>query len=195
MPAATFGASIVRDLGQGLTYYRVHVLPADLPTPPSGRPGACVIDLRYSKSDEASAATLRAWIKFNVSVHTPVFVLENGETEPSLLAALPGNGQPGLVILAPFSAKIAPDIAVHVTAQDDKGAYDALEKGTDMKALLTDYPDKVRIDEAYLEKEHIADADSPDPAEDKTPVPRPVTDPMLQRAVQLHRGLIALKRI
>lgn len=188
-PAAT----LVRDLGKGLTYYRVHELPADQPSPQSGRPGACIVDLRYAKSDEPSAATLRAWIKFNVSVHAPVFVLENAQTDPALLAALPGNGQPGLVVLAPVTDNVAPDIAVHVTPEQDRRAYQALEKGADVGTLLRDFPDKPRIDEAYLEKEHISDSDAPDTPEDKTPLP--LTDPLLQRAVQLHRGLLALKRI
>jgi hypothetical protein len=187
-------ASIVRDLGLGLTYYRVHRLPDDQPSPPSGRPGACILDLRYAKSDEASAATLRAWIKFNVSVHAPVFVLENAATDPALLEAVPGGGQPGLIILAPVGAKIGPDIAVRVGPREDRKAYDALDKGADVTSLLSDYPDKPRIDEAYLEKEHIPDSEAPEVPTEKLP-PRPLTDPMLQRAVQLHRGLLALKRV
>jgi hypothetical protein len=188
-------ATLVRDLGQGLTLYRVHDLPADQPSPQSGRPGACVLDLRYAKSDEPSAATLRAWIKFNVSVHSPVFILENPQTDPALLAALPGSSQAGLLVLGPISDKIAPDIAVHVTAEEDRKAYDALEKGALVASLLSDYPDKPRVDEAYLEKEHIADSEAPEFPTDKAPPPLPLTDPLLQRAVQLHRGLIALKRI
>jgi hypothetical protein len=188
-------ATLVRDLGQGLTYFRVHDLPGDQPSPPSGRPGACVIDLRFAKSDDASAATFRAWVTFNLSAHTPVFILENTQTDAALLAALPGGAHPGLFVLAPISARISPDIAVHVTEDADKKAYDALEKGADVGSLLSDYPDKPRIDEAYLEKEHIADSDAPDEPTDKPAPPVPLTDPMLQRAVQLHRGLLALRRI
>jgi hypothetical protein len=188
-------ATLPRDLGKGLTYYRVHELPADQPSPLAGRPGACIIDLRYAKADEASAATLRAWIKFNVSVRAPIFVLENAQTDPSLLAAIPGSGQPGLVVLAPFTDRVAPDVAVHVSPADDRRAYEALEKGADVGSLLSDYPDKPRVDEAYLEKEHIADSEAPDVPSEKAAPPLPLTDPLLQRAVQLHRGLLALKRI
>jgi hypothetical protein len=187
------GATLVRDLGKGLTYYRVHELPNDQPSPQSGRPGACIVDLRFAKSDEASASTLRAWIKFNVSVRAPIFVLENAHTDPSLLAAVTGSGQPGLVLLAPATDKVAPDITVHVSPAEDRRAYDALEKGAEVGTLLSDYPDKPRIDEAYLEKEHIADSEAPDvPADKAAP---PLTDRILQRAVQLHRGLLALKRL
>jgi hypothetical protein len=90
---------------------------------------------------------------------------------------------------------MAPLISVNVSPEADRRAYDALEKGSDVQSLLSDYPDKPRIDEAYLEKEHIADSDAPDVISDKPPPPRPLVDAMLQRAVQLHRGLLALKKI
>ena len=194
---AASGTTLVRDLGQGLAYYRVRELPQDLPSPQpaSGRPGACVLDLRFARAGETEAATLRAWVKFNVSAHTPIFVLENSKTAASLLAALPGNGPSGLIVLAPESDRTAPDIAVRVSPEDDKRAYDALESGASVESLLSDYPDKPRIDEAYLEKEHISDSDAPDVPTDKALPPRPQVDAVLQRAVQLHRGLVALKRV
>jgi hypothetical protein len=188
-------AALVRDLGQGLAYYRVHVIPQDQPAPASGRPGACVLDLRFAKSDELGASALKAWVTFNVSPHAPIFVLENSQTDPALLAVFPAQGPAGLVVLAPVSAHIGPRIAVIVSPEDDAKAYDALEKGADVQTLLNDYPEKLRIDEAYLEKEHIADSDTPDLPTDKPMPPRPLVDSMLQRAVQLHRGLLALKKI
>jgi hypothetical protein len=188
-------ATLVRDLGQGLTYYRVRDIPQDQPSPTTGRPGACVLDLRYAKADETGASVLKDWVMFNVSTKAPVFVLENAQTDPALLAVLPAKGPPGLVVLAPASARIAPAIAVLVSPEDDRKAYDALEKGADIQSLISDYPDKPRIDEAYLEKEHIADSDTPEIPTDKPLPPRPLVDPMLQRAVQLHRGLLALRKI
>jgi hypothetical protein len=189
-PAAT----LVRDLGQGLTYFRVHELPADQPSPVTGRPGACVLDLRYAKADAPSAITLKAWITFNVTPHAPVFVLENAETDPALLAALSGGQQPGILVIAPISKSVSPDIAIHVTGTEDHRAYEALE-GADIKSLLSDYPDKPRVDEAYLEKEHIADSEAPESVSDKPDPPKPLVDAVLQRAVQLHRGLIVLRKI
>jgi hypothetical protein len=190
-PAAT----LTRDLGQGLTYYRVHEIPQDQPAPLSGRPGACVLDLRFAKADELGASALKSWVMFNVSARSPIFILENAQTDPALLAVLPARGPAGLVVLAPVSARIAPQIAVIVSPEDDRKAYDALEKGADVQSLLSDYPDKPRIDEAYLEKEHIADSEAPDIPADKPAPPRPMVDAMLQRAVQLHRGLLALKKL
>ncbi len=188
-------ATLVRDLGQGLTYYRVHEIPQDQPAPISGRPGACILDVRFAKADELGASALRAWVMFNVSAHAPIFILENSQTDPALLAVFPTRGPAGLIVLAPESARIGPQIAVKVAPEDDRKAYDALEKGAAIESLLSDYPDKPRVDEAYLEKEHIADSEAPDLPTDKPSPPRPMVDSMLQRAVQLHRGLLALKKI
>ena len=187
-------ATQARDLGQGLSYYRVHELPSDLPSPPSGRPGPCVLDLRFAKSNETGASAMMAWVRFNVSPRTPIFVLENAATSPSLLASLPGNGPPGLIVLAPASAGLGPDIAVRVAADADQRAYDALEKGAPVQSLLSDNPAKPRVDEEYLEREHLSDSEAPEASENRPSPPSPLVDAVLQRAVQLHRGLLALKK-
>jgi len=189
------GSQPARDLGQGLAYYRVHELPADLPTNPGARPGPGVLDLRFAKSDEASAGALKAWLMFNATPRTPIFAIENAGTAPALRAAIAPNVAQGLIVLAPLSAKLAPDIEVAVSPEIDQKAYAALEKGASLESLLTDYPDKPRIDEAFLEKEHIPDSQAPDVPTDKPQAPLPLVDLLLQRAVQLHRGLIALKRL
>jgi hypothetical protein len=190
---AAAAATLVRDLGQGLTYYRVHEIPQDQPV--AARAGACVLDLRYAKSDELGASALKAWVGFNSTAHAPIFVLENAQTDPALLAVFASRGPAGMLVLAPVSARLEPQISVIVSPEDDRKGYDALEKGADVRSLLSDYPDKPRIDEAYLEKEHIADSESPEIPTDKPLPPRPTVDAMLQRAFQLYRGLLALKRI
>jgi hypothetical protein len=187
---AAHAATLVRDLGQGLWLYRVHELPADLPTPASPHPAPCIVDLRYAKAGELDASVLRAWIKVNASARTPIFVLENSGTSAPLLASM-ARGAAGLVVLAPESDQLRTDVAVKVTPGSDRSAYDALEKGAGVDSLLLDYPDKPRVDEAFLEKERLPDSESPEPAADK---PRPLVDAMLQAAVHLHRGLVALKR-
>ncbi|HEY1793848.1 MAG TPA: hypothetical protein VGG34_13095 [Opitutaceae bacterium] len=194
LPAALSATPAPRDLGMGLTYYRIHSIPADQPVPPLGRPGACILDLRYARSDEAGAATLKQWIGFNASSRAPIFVIENGQTDPALLAALSGGRPAGVLVLSPASSRLPADVQVRVSPQEDRRAYEALEKGADIRALITDYPGKPRIDEAYLEKEHIADTDAPDSPEGKPPAP-PLIDLLLQRAYQMDRGLVALKRI
>ncbi len=180
-------------LGEGLSYCRVHELPRDMPAP--ARPGPCVLDLRFAAADAAGAAALNAWVARNASPHSPVFILENAKTSAPLVAAFPGRGPAGQVVLAPASARLSPDIAVDVAPEADEGAYQALEKGAALESLLADFPDKPRVDEAYLEKEHLSDADAPEVASDKDLPPRPRVDLLLQRAVQIHRGLLALKRL
>ena len=188
-------ASPARSLGQGLSYYRVHELPADLPSPASAHPGPCVLDVRFAKASETDAWALRAWVRFNAAARTPIFVLENEATAVALRAALQGSGPAGIIVLAPASAGIAADITVRVAPDTDRRAYDAVEKGAPIESLLADNPEKPRVDEEYLEKEHLSDSDAPDVAPGKPSPSPPLVDAMLQRAVQLHRGLIALKRL
>lgn len=188
-----WAAAPSRDLGQGLAYFRVHALPDDLPeTAPAHT--ACVLDLRFAAADAAQAGALSAWIKFNATPKSPVFVLENAGTSRALRAAV-ASGTPGVIVLAPRSQSPAPDIAVDVSAEADRQAYDALDKGAALDSLLHDYPDKPRVDEAYLDKEHIPDSAAPDAVSDAPPPPMPLVDALLQRAVQLHRGLVALKQL
>src|SRR5688572_556329 len=48
-----------RDLGLGLAYYRIHKLPDDLPASGESRPPACVMDVRYVRTNAAGADVLR----------------------------------------------------------------------------------------------------------------------------------------
>ena len=200
LAAGLRAAPLERDLGQGLAYVRVHALPADLP----GGPGAghpTVLDLRYVHGGPAEAAGLLAWLKQHASPRTPVFLLANGGTSPELLAPL---GSPeavnGLVILGPAAPGFDPDLAIAVTPEAERRAYDALEQGAPIDSVVVARSDKVRNDEAMLAKARLADSaeedDSPKPEEKPKPAPPPqVIDPVLQRAVQLDRSLLALKRL
>jgi hypothetical protein len=195
-----------RDLGQGLAYCRVHSLPADLPTA-AAKQGPLVLDLRYATSDEGAAAALGAWLKFRSSTATPVFVLLNADTAPAVRDFLAALAPPaGLITLGPASPHLAADIAVNISAAAERTAYEALEHGTPLDALLTDSAIKPRHDEAAIALERTsppdgsaADPDGPDaadPAPTAAPAaPPPVIDAVLQRAVYLHRSLRALKKL
>ena len=184
------------DLGHGLTYFRVHQLPGDLPTAESVRKQTCVLDLRYVSGDFPAATALGAWLKFHASPHTPVLVLANGDTGAELLKALQTRGA-GVVVLGIAARGFAPDIAVKVSPDVERRAYDALEHGGALASLLNDTPDKPRNDEARLAKEHVTDGALSDeePAGSKPPTSSPLIDATLQRAVQLHRSLMALKKL
>ena len=188
-----FSAPVPHDLGQGLVYVRVHQLPADLPANPEGRPPPCVLDVRYVEADAPSATTLGAWLKFRAGPRSPVFVLVNGKTAPSLLAILrEQDPRSGILLISVSAGPVRPDLPVPTTAEAERRAYDAFETGTPLTALITDYPDKVRIDEASLNHERSAPE-----VEEENDKPRtaPLIDAALQRAVHLHRALVALKRM
>jgi hypothetical protein len=199
-------APLERDLGQGLTYYRVHRLPADLPAsdPAAKKPRAIVLDLRYTESAQAGADALDAWLKRHAGSANPVILLVNQATAPLLTQALANRETAaGLVAIGTPSDNFIPDIAIAASAEAERTAYDALDHGTTVDALISDNPEKPRHDEAELAQQHRApppaadDTDGPEPApaEKKTPPPPPVTDRVLQRAVHLHRALLALRKL
>jgi len=201
--AAALAAPLQRDLGQGLLYCRVHTLPADLPTDVAIRHHTWILDVRYVAGDRAAATALTGWLKFHASATTPVLLLANADTSGVLLAPFAAaDAIAGLIILGPSRADFAPDIAVAVTPEGERRAYHALETGTPIEALITEKIEKARNDEAMLAREHLPDSALANPPEEGTDAgpradkaPAQLLDPVLQRAVQLHRTLIALKRI
>lgn len=191
-------APLERDLGQSLVYHRVHVLPADLPAMGTARKRACVLDLRYVHGDAAAATALQAWIKFSASTRTPVFVLVNADTDAVLLHSFTEQGPVnGVMTVGIAGGKFHPDLVVHNSPENERRAYDALENGAAIVTLLTDNPDKMRNDEASLSKDRLAEA-AADSAADalakNRPAPPPV-DVALQRAMHMHRALVALHKI
>jgi hypothetical protein len=192
--AAAVAAPLQRDLGQGLLLHRAQEVPRDLP-PPDAQKRAVVLDLRYAGGDRSGAAALLAWMKFQASARTPVFVLANGETAPALRMALhDAQGIAGLMSIGVPGQNFHPDIPVTTTAEAERRAYDALQSGATVAAVLTDNPDKVRNDEASLSKDRLAEAAADAVTEPARNGTLPV-DATLQRAVHLHRALLALKKL
>jgi hypothetical protein len=200
-PAAA--THIERDLGLGLHYVRIHTLPGDLPVK-EVKPRSIVVDLRFTSTDHKGVEALSAWLQFHATAKLPVYVLVNGATSRPLLDYLESAPvMPSVTTVGPASSAYVPDIAVKVSAATEKSAYDALEAGTTVESLLMDQPGKIRYDEQAIAEEHAA-ANNPDqndavpgpPETDtKPPPPPPLIDATLQRAVHLHRALLALHRI
>jgi hypothetical protein len=188
-------APLTRDLGRNLVFYRVHALPADLPSD-AARKQPCVIDLRYLQAETDDAAALHAWIKFHATPRTPVFVLANAKTTRALLAPFAHDRALGnvLVIGAP-APNFEPDIAVQTSAENERAAYDALDNGADLAALLTENADKARNDEASLSHDRSSEPAAANADAAKARSAPPPIDAALQRAVHLHRTLVALKKI
>ncbi|HTJ80021.1 MAG TPA: hypothetical protein VL357_13595 [Rariglobus sp.] len=209
--AATTPAGRTEDLGQGLTYVRPAADNADSLALFTGvSNGPAVLDLRYFSSGDHAADWLAA-IKTSATRQHLCLVLVSPEIAPELASALTA-GIPGCVTIGRASPALKADITVTTTAETDRQAWESLGKGADVGKLITAVIDKPRYDEAVLAKEHAAeingddtasaddDAATPEkPADDKDTKapekPKPLTDAVLQRAVQIDRGLLALKKI
>jgi hypothetical protein len=205
-----FAVPLTFDLGQGLVYHRAPALPADLPPASPARPQPVVLDLRYATGDEGAGTALAAWLKFHAAPRTPVFVLANADTAPALRAAFADREHAaGLIVLGVASADFAPDLALESDPATARRAYDALTDAASIPALIAPPVEKPRNDESRLTAEWHPDraadgkpalppdhgkraaAQPPSP----TDAPLPLVDVPLQRAVQLHRSLLALKKL
>jgi len=197
-------AAAPTDLGQGLIYCRVHALPADLPAADTGK-AALVLDLRYTATDDTGATAFTAWLGFRTAGQ-PVFILVNTGTGPALLHALATRPLPsGVVALGPPLPAFTPDVPLKISPDTERRAYNALDHGAAIDSLIVEKIDKPRYDEASMVKEHVSDSEpapddddgaaKPDPAKVKPAPPPQLIDLALQRAVQLHRALLALHKI
>jgi hypothetical protein len=202
----TSWAAAPTDLGQGLLYCRVHALPADLPAASTGK-SDLVLDLRYTLTDDTGATAFSAWLGFRTATH-PVFILVNAGTGPALLHALAERPLPsGVVALGPPLPAFTPDVPLKISPDTERRAYDAFDHGTALESLIVEKIDKPRYDEASMVKDHVSDSEAPAPddedataakpdsAKAKPAPPPPLIDLALQRAVQLHRALLALHQI
>ncbi len=204
LAAPATSAAAPSDLGQGLLYCRVHALPADLPTAGTGK-SALVLDLRYATADDIGVTAFSAWLGFRTATQ-PVFILVNAGTDPALLHALAARPQPsGVVVLGPPLSGFTPDVPLKISPETEHRAYDALDHGATIDSLIVEKIDKPRYDEAAMVKEHASDSEpapddedaaaKPDTAKAKPAPPPQLIDLALQRAIQLHRALLALHRI
>jgi hypothetical protein len=206
-PAASNGA--VQAIERNLSYRRIHTLPDDLPALSGPATGTLVLDLRFVPAGPEAAAAFSAWLKSRARPQAPVLVLVNPGTAPALLAPLAAPGvPPGVVSIGPEMNDAVPDVGLTLAAGADRAAYDAFEHGTSLADLISPRIDKVRHDEAAMARERAAGAAAADAGDDGTVPPdeKPATPPpaaapvapvdrVLQRAVQLHHALQALKKI
>jgi hypothetical protein len=191
-------ATEVTDLGQGLGYLRLHDLTgagaALAKVVPESR--ALVLDLRYATGDEKSAAVVAAALAARPA-GAQLFVLVSPATPAALAPALAS----ALTLGAPGSSP-TPKIVVRTDAGTDRRAYEALDTGTPLADLISGRIEKERYDEASLVDDfNHGDRDAePPPGPDPTaakpgdqPAATKLVDRVLQRAVHLHRALLALR--
>jgi hypothetical protein len=115
----------------------------------------------------------------------------------------PAVNLPGAITLGRAAPGFKTDLAVTTTAQAETLALNALAAGTAPETLIIENADKPRFDESLLVREHHTGSTGfPDGSEDSpaakpaaAPAPPGIIDPVLQRAVHVYRGLVALKKI
>lgn len=189
-------AGAVTDLAPGLRYLRIASLnkSASELTEALHNLTPLVLDLRYVTDENDGALALLA---LNSEPAKPkLTVLVSPETPKDVAEAL-RRSSTRLVILGIRKSRPEPDVVIEQTATDDRKAYEAVDHGASLESLVSGKLEKEHFDEAQLVKEfkngnrdaHPADGD-PDGKPDKVPL----TDRVLQRALQLHKALQALKR-
>ncbi|MBC7369438.1 MAG: hypothetical protein H7343_21940, partial [Undibacterium sp.] len=178
------------------------------------RPSPLVLDLRYATGDAGAGVALAAWLKFHAAPRTPVLLLANTATSPDLRAAFAQRDRAtGLIVLGSATNEFEPDIALAVEPAADRLAYDALGNGVALATLIAPPFEKIRNDEARLVAQRLPEHSpstnnySEPPVPPTAPMvsipaaaspaapPLPVVDVVLQRAVHLHRALLALKKL
>jgi hypothetical protein len=176
------------DLAPGLAYVRsahTTVIAKALET------GSVVLDLRTVTEPVAPLRIPR----------TRVLLVLVSPTTPSV-------NLPGAITLGRIAPDFKTDLVVTTTAEAETLALNALAAGTAPETLIIENADKPRFDESLLVREHHTGsagfpAGSETPAKPSNPVAQPsdspappvILDAVLQRAVHVYRGLIALKKI
>ncbi len=206
-------ATELDNLGQGLGFLRLGPLADQQKSfnSPVGDTPALVLDLRDATADETVSTALLATLRGRPAGRGVCLVLLSSSTAPALLAAF-ATTPSGCLTVGRADGACHPDIAVATTADAEQRVRAAFAAGMSLTALLSVPSDKPRHDEAELAKDHAAGI--PPPAEDDSAAPSapkpiadettkksappkepPVLDVVLQRAVQVHRGLLALGKI
>lgn len=207
----------VEDLGEGLFYFRVGNLAAQIGDVRAAlaKHAALVVDLRGVEAGMADARALRAALTAaDGGGRVARFVLINGATAAAIPfsfdAGLPEGGVPGVVIFAPGAANVPADVKAPGSVEDDRAACEAIARGAAVTSLINHQPEKMRYDEAVLVREHegVPEADAvaqsgsgagegagADGKSGSDAQGGVVTDSVLQVAVQTHRALVALGKI
>jgi hypothetical protein len=196
------------DLGQGLRYLRVGNLDAEAATVEAAltRP-VVILDLRGANAGAAATARFAAALQQTANPAKPVFVLVGPDTPAALRAAIPDS--PSSLTVGAAANGVSARIAVKTDPARDRAACAALAAGAAPASLIEEKVEKRRFDEARLAHAHAAGSDNSSEESDRPessamhekdpsatpPADAPLKDLVLQRAVFLHRALIALGRL
>ena len=219
--APSVRATELTDLGEGLSYLRVHAIDESAKglTASLHEREFLVLDLRHANTSTESADFLRTALGAR-STKQPVFILV-GPATPTAIGKILAAATGKCITLGVKETMPMPQVIVDQPADTDRLAYEALESGQPIAALISGKIGKDRFDEAELMKEfnsgntNAAPPPPPDPtakpvvpakspAAAKPPASantgteptkvEPLTDRILQRAVHIHRALAAIKQ-
>lgn len=156
-------ATETTDLGQNLSYLRVHeladVAKAVTSVVPENR--ALVLDLRYATARDDSAAQLAAALAARTGP-APLLILVAPGTPAPLAAAL-ARLPPGAVTIGVKESSPAPRLVVAQPAETDRRAHAALDSGLPLAALINGKVEKERYDEASLVQDFSNGSRNPRP--------------------------------
>ncbi|MDR0901819.1 MAG: hypothetical protein LBM92_03510 [Opitutaceae bacterium] len=206
LPLSLLSAATITDLGQGLCYLRVENPGTDFAALQSAlsQPAPLVIDLRAAGARPADFPSRPGTRPGPAGAAAPLrILLVNPGTPAGLLRAfaLPA---PGWLVLGPAAPGLAVDAAVDTPLEADRRAVAALIAGAPPETLFSRPPEKKRYDEAALVRDYASQpAEAPGPSgpggndntEPAAPAEAPPVDAVLQRARDIHRALLALKKI
>jgi hypothetical protein len=200
-------AAFKADLGNGLGYIRLPDASVI-----AKFEGTQVVDLRFADALEESAEGLARHLQTAARDGATLFVLVNAATDPFLrreLAAVQGTARP-LLFIGPTTPELAPEIVTAPDLEEERRACDAIAAGTPPAELIKEALDKRRFDEAELVRARTnggatndaqTNGDTDDDVSPSSAAPEADAKPAspkdisLQRAVFLHRALIALGRL
>ena len=191
------------DLGHGLRYLRLSSCTDQAAISAAQAAPALVIDLRLAQADQGIADRLSPLLA-HAGASRPIFILVGADTAPNLRVAIP-DSTPGILQLSARDSGIATGLTIAVDTAADRAAAEALAAGRMPRELFEEQLEKTRYDEEQLAKDHATgqrERQLSEPRDDKgssskpaEPTAQALHDLLLQRAVFIHRGLLALGRI
>jgi hypothetical protein len=155
--------------------------------------GSVIIDLR-EVTDPTSANTLLATLATPVPARRITLVLLSPET-PLLLRQRVAT-LPRCITIGRVDEALKTDISVATPPDADLASVKTLGSGSAPETLVIANTDKPRFDESTLVREHQSGQIEETPSAETTDAPaKPAVDAVLQRAVQIYEGLVALGKI
>jgi hypothetical protein len=174
-------------LAPGLSYIR----PDTDTTAQNLGAGSVILDLR-EVTDSKSADALLASLAAPLPLRRITLVLVAPETPSALrrrVATLPR-----CISIGRVDESLKTDITVMTAPEADLASVKSLASGSAPETLVIANANKPRFDESSLVREHQNGVSDEKPAGEETKAP-PAVDAVLQRAVQIYQGLVALGKI